>query len=266
MLHYYQKCFFFLKTSKAVSEGKPHAEFPDNVRFLDYVYFILCAPVLTYETFYPRTPRIRKRFVVKKLIQIIVCLFIMHIIIVQYLLPGISEPSGIFVIDIAKLIIPSFVCWLLLFYSVFHTGLNLIGEFFRFADRGFYTDWWNATTLQQFWRKWNFPVHEWCLRHVYVESIHYFNISKKSAVFMTFFISAVLHEFLMLLAFKMIRPWFLLAMLSQVPLIMVSNKWKGERIGNIIMWVSLMFGQPVIEVMYIRDWLAMNGSFYCIGK
>jgi len=187
----------------------------------------------------------------------------MHVLLVQYLLPAIKNPSYFF-IDILKLVIPSFICWLLLFYSIFHVSLNFIGEIFRFADRGFYTDWWNSTTLAQFWRKWNFPVHEWCLRHLYVESIHYFKVSKKLAIFITFLVSAVLHEFLMLISFKMLRPWFLLAMIGQVPLIYVSSKFKHERFGNIIMWLSLMFGQPVIEVLYVRDWINIHTDFYCV--
>jgi len=255
----------FQKTSKVVSEGKPHIEFPDNIRLLDYLYYQFCAPVLTYETYYPRNQRIRKRFVLKKLAQLTTCALIMHVIVVQYLLPAIKQPS-FFIIDILKLVIPSFVCWLLMFYSIFHVSLNLMGELFRFADRGFYTDWWNSTTLAQFWRKWNFPVHEWCLRHVYVESIHYFKVSKKLATFFTFLISAILHEFLMLISFKMLRPWFLLAMIGQVPLVYISSRFKHERFGNIIMWLSLMFGQPVIEVLYVRDWINSHESkdFYCI--
>ena len=29
----------------------------------------------------------------------------------------------------------------------------------------------NAVSLDEFWRKWNLPVHEWMRRHVFLESI-----------------------------------------------------------------------------------------------
>ena len=29
-------------------------------------------------------------------------------------------------------------------------------------------DLWNATTIGDYWRLWNMPVHKWLLRHVYV--------------------------------------------------------------------------------------------------
>ena len=50
-----------------------------------------------------------------------------------------------------------------------------------FGDRLLYEDWWNATTMLEFWKKWNGPIHYWCLRHVYVETQVYGNWSKPLA-------------------------------------------------------------------------------------
>ena len=30
-----------------------------------------------------------------------------------------------------------------------------------FGDRLFYRDWWNANTIEAYWRLWNLPVHYW---------------------------------------------------------------------------------------------------------
>jgi diacylglycerol O-acyltransferase-1 len=54
-----------------------------------------------------------------------------------------------------------------MFYLVFHSVLNTVGEIMQFADRNFYSDWWNAKNVIEFWKKWNLPVHGWCLRHLY---------------------------------------------------------------------------------------------------
>lgn len=32
-------------------------------------------------------------------------------------------------------------------------------------------EWWNATTVGEYWRLWNQPVHKWMLRHVYFPCI-----------------------------------------------------------------------------------------------
>jgi len=33
--------------------------------------------------------------------------------------------------------------------------LNILAEILRFGDREFYKDWWNAKTIDEYWRKWN---------------------------------------------------------------------------------------------------------------
>lgn len=60
--------------------------------------------------------------------------------------------------------IPNHLVWLIFFYLMFHSFLNLIGEMLHFADRNFYCDWWNANNIDTFWRSWNMPVHRWALR------------------------------------------------------------------------------------------------------
>jgi hypothetical protein len=85
-------------------------------------------------------------------------------------------------------------------------------------------------------------VHEWCLRHIFVELRHYGGASSGIAIFGTFAFSAVFHgtffclvdclsfvsrcahnflpasgaELLFSVAFKTFRPWFFLGMLVQL--------------------------------------------------
>lgn len=51
--------------------------------------------------------------------------------------------------------------------SLFHLHLNVLGELTRFGDREFYKDFWNASTVGEYWRAWNMPVHKFLLRTVY---------------------------------------------------------------------------------------------------
>lgn len=67
---------------------------------------------------------------------------------------------------ILKLSVPSIIIWLLMFYVIFHSYLNLWAELLRFGDRQFYRPWWNATTIAEYWRLWNIPVYNWVKRHI----------------------------------------------------------------------------------------------------
>ena len=49
-------------------------------------------------------------------------------------------------------------------WMMFHSFLNTLGEILGFADRNFYSDWWNADDLFHFWKMWNLPVHRWAVR------------------------------------------------------------------------------------------------------
>lgn len=82
-----------------------------------------------------------------------------------------------------------------MFYIVFHSWLNLLGEILHFADRSFYNDWWNANNVETFWRNWNLPVHRWALRHLYFPLID-MGYSRKVGSVAVFFISAFFHEYM----------------------------------------------------------------------
>jgi len=185
---------------------------------------------------------------------------------VQFMLPVFAGrgSKGLW-LDLLKLSIPSMVMWLLMFYTLFHCYLNIVAELTMYADRAFYHKWYNATTLKRFWADWNQPVHEFCLRHLYIDVVKYGNVGKEYALLGTFLISAVLHELIFSVAFKTVRGWFFGGMLLQVPLIMLSQQLRGTRRGNLTVWLSLFLGQPLLELLYIREYLAEHESFFCVA-
>ncbi len=85
------------------------------------------------------------------------------------------------------------------------SSMRMSDIFDRFADRQFYEDWWNATSWDEFSRKWNKPVHTFLLRHVYASSISSYKLSRQSAMFVTFLLSAAVHELVMAIVTKKIR-------------------------------------------------------------
>ena len=54
----------------------------------------------------------------------------------------------------------------LMFLGILVGYMNLVAEVTRFAQRDFYQDWWNLGSIEEFWRKWNRPVHQFLKRHV----------------------------------------------------------------------------------------------------
>ncbi|CAK9144145.1 unnamed protein product [Ilex paraguariensis] len=71
--------------------------------------------------------------------------------------------------------------------------LNILAELLCFGDREFYKDWWNAKTVEEYWRMWNMPVHKWMVRHIYFPCLRN-GIPKGVAVLISFLVSAIFHE------------------------------------------------------------------------
>lgn len=76
-------------------------------------------------------------------------------------------------------------------------------------------DWWNATTIGDYWRLWNVPVHKWLLRHVYYPALRR-HVPKTIAACCVFFVSAVFHELLVGVPLHMVRFWAFSGLMFQV--------------------------------------------------
>jgi sterol O-acyltransferase len=132
--------------------------------------------------------------------------------------------------------------------------LNALAEITRFADRGFYADWWNSVSWDQFSRDWNRPVYNFLLRHVYHSSISSFQLSRVSASLITFFLSACIHELIMLCIFRRLRGYLLFLQMSQLPLVWLSRTrfMRGRRlVGNIFFWLGIFTGPSLLCSLYL---------------
>lgn len=153
--------------------------------------------------------------------------------------------------------IPNHLAWLCMFYIQFHSWFNLLGEVLQFADRNFYADWWNANNIDVFWRNWNLPVHRWALRHLYFPLVE-MGYGKNIASTTVFFISAFFHEYLVSVPLKTYKIWAFMGMMGQIPLSHFSKYMErryGPRWGNLVVWASLIIGQPLCIMMYYHDYV-----------
>ncbi|KAL6865185.1 hypothetical protein ACP4OV_016336 [Aristida adscensionis] len=227
------------------------------------IYFML-APTLCYQPSYPRTTHIRKGWLVRQIILHLIFTGLQGFIIEQYINPIVENSQhplkgGLLnaIETVLKLSLPNVYLWLCMFYCLFHLWLNILAEILRFGDREFYKDWWNAKTIDEYWRKWNMPVHKWIVRHIYFPCMRN-GISKEVAVFISFFVSAVLHELCVAVPCHILKFWAFLGIMLQIPLIILTsylkNKFRDTMVGNMIFWFFFcIYGQPMSVLLYYHD-------------
>lgn len=77
-------------------------QYPDNLYLKDLVYFLL-APTLCYELNFPRTSRIRKRFLIKRLLEVIIGVNVVMGVFQQWMIPSVRNSLVPFSnMDVAK--------------------------------------------------------------------------------------------------------------------------------------------------------------------
>ena len=116
--------------------------------------------------------------------------------------------------------IPGTYFWLVMFYALFHAFPNFTAELTQFGDRRFYSDWWNAGNLAEYWRKWNYPIHNWLVRHVYFPLIRR-GFSDDLCRILTFTVSAIAHEYIAVGAFRVFNMIAFAFMMINVPLMTI---------------------------------------------
>lgn len=75
---------------KKKDHSTPLVQYPNNLTVPDLLYF-LCAPTLCYELNFPRTTRIRKRFLVKRILEVVIGINIVMALFQQWLIPSVRN-------------------------------------------------------------------------------------------------------------------------------------------------------------------------------
>uniref|UniRef100_A0A8B9Q3T1 O-acyltransferase n=1 Tax=Apteryx owenii TaxID=8824 RepID=A0A8B9Q3T1_APTOW len=244
--------------------GQSGVTYPGNLTYRNLYYFLF-APTLCYELNFPRSPRIRKRFLLRRLFEMLFFIQLLVGLIQQWMVPTIQNSMKPFrdmdysrIIErLLKLAVPNHLIWLIFFYWFFHSCLNVVAEVMQFGDREFYRDWWNSESVTYFWQNWNIPVHKWCLRHFYKPMLKR-GASKWTAQTAVFLASAFFHEYLVSVPLKMFRLWAFMGMAAQIPLAWFVSKFLRGNYGNAAVWISLIIGQPIAVLMYVHDYYVLN--------
>lgn len=234
--------------------------YPQNLTSGNYLDYILC-PTLCYELEYPRTESPQWTELFYKTLAVFGCIFLLTITSEEFIVPVLADAAqrladvhrwpdqGLILAEtISMLLFPFMVTILLVFLVIFEYVLGAFAEITCFADRHFYSDWWNSCDWLEFSREWNLPVHHFLRRHIYGASRPY--MSRNMSTMVTFLISAFGHELVMGCITKKLRGYGFLAQMSQLPIVAIqkSKFVKGKKLfNNVMFWISFILGISVVS-------------------
>lgn len=259
----------------AYLEGYPTPEiyascpYPHNITLKNLCYF-WWAPTLVYQPVYPRSPRFRRSFFLKRVAEAVGLSLAIWFLSAQYAVPTLRNSLHamdklnlpVILERLMKLSTISLVIWLAGFFALFQSGLNALAELLRFGDREFYTDWWNSGSLGTYWKLWNKPVYHFMRRHIYAPLVGR-GVNPRAASIIVFTFSAFLHELLVGVPTHNIIGVAFAGMMFQIPLIAITaplEKGRMSVIGNVIFWVAFcLVGQPLAVLLYFFAWQAKYG-------
>jgi hypothetical protein len=92
---------------------------------------------------------------------------------------------------------PLILMIMLMIFLLFESFPNALAELTLFADREFYQDWWNATSVEEFYGKWLKPQYLFYYRHVLVPLQRSKRMSPAVARAMTNLVSSAMQEVIM---------------------------------------------------------------------
>ncbi|KAG5547164.1 hypothetical protein RHGRI_012992 [Rhododendron griersonianum] len=231
-----------------------------DVSFKSLVYFMV-APTLCYQTSYPRSACIRKGWVVRQVIKLVIFTGLMGFIVEQYINPIVKNSQHplkgnlLYAIErVLKLSVPNLYVWLCMFYCFFHLCqfINGWSAIFIFLAYG-----------MEFLRfgAW-LPFHQ-APTSLAIGSHH---PSKKRcgpwkqgvAVLIAFIVSAIFHELCIAVPCHIFKFWAFFGIMVQVPLVMITSylqdKFRNSMVGNMIFWCFFsILGQPMCLLLYYHD-------------
>lgn len=248
--------------AKELTSPMGNVTYPQNLTLSNFADYVLC-PTLCYELEYPRTPSRSYLELFWKTLAVFGCVSLLTVISEEFIIPVLDESqlrllnsrtwidsSLIFAETVSRMLFPFMVTFLLVFLVIFEYVLGAFAEITCFADRKFYSDWWNSLDWLEFSREWNIPVHNFFRRHVYSAS-RSVNLSRAASTGITFFISALAHELIMGCITRKFRGYGFTLMMMQMPIVAIQRMpWVRDQqlLNNIMFWISMITGLSLVSL------------------
>lgn len=253
--------------AKELTSPMGNVTYPQNLTISNFADYVLC-PTLCYELEYPRTPSRSYLELFWKTLAVFGCVSLLTVISEEFIIPVLDESqlrllnsrtwidsSLIFAETVSRMLFPFMVTFLLVFLVIFEYVLGAFAEITCFADRKFYSDWWNSLDWLEFSREWNVPVHNFFRRHVYSAS-RGANMSRTSATGITFLISALAHELIMGCITRKFRGYGFTLMMMQMPIVAIQRMpWVKDQqlLNNIMFWISMITGLSLVSQILLEE-------------
>uniref|UniRef100_A0A1Y1LF09 O-acyltransferase n=2 Tax=Photinus pyralis TaxID=7054 RepID=A0A1Y1LF09_PHOPY len=257
------KTHAFIRANAPVAlQYKPHTEKEVSIpEFSKFLYFLF-APTLIYQNSYPRTQSIRWGYVCKCFIEVLACMVYMSFITERFLIREFNQ-FGVKSFgwkEITLIVLGNGLAGILVllntFYAVLHCWMNGFAEMLRFGDRLFYEDWWTSTTYSRYYRTWNVVVHDWLYAYIYKDMYeHVVPGNILLAKLTVFFVSAMVHEYILGFAFRFCMPILFIEFFG-LGVIFSFLKSNNKAIGNAAVWYGLGCGMGIGVSAYALEFYA----------
>lgn len=229
--------------------------------FSKYVYFMF-APTLVYKDDYPRTSGVRWRVVIIHFTEIIGVVIYTYFLFDRFLTPvfrnvKVRELDFTAYLNLISIcILPGAMIQFLVFFAFLHSWSNMWAEMLCFADRQFYLDWWNSTSINAYYRTWNTLVQDWLYTYIYQDL--YKILGKKYkwlGQFGVIFISSVFHEHILAFAFGFFYP-IMFVQFSGFGFLLMFIPFGNHAAYNIFIWLALFTGLGIQLCLFSVEWYA----------
>lgn len=255
-IQYQQKLNRLRSCSRRRISSDSEEDYPNNLNVVSFTKF-LWYPTVIYQLKYPKTDKIRWGYVMERSAGCFVIFVMFYIVMGHYIHPILQLVDERPFLDVlVDLLLPCLASALLLFFLIFEYLLNWAAEITRFADREFYSDWWNSNDMAEFARKWNIPIHRFLQHHIYDACQEHYGFSKMKSRFITFLFSSILHELILSFTVRRLKFWILGMQMMQLPLMITASMIGLKRypfLANCIWWLMIILGIPILVLLYTRD-------------
>ncbi|XP_053625199.1 sterol O-acyltransferase 1 [Plodia interpunctella] len=242
----------------------------------NFIYYLF-APTFIYRDEYPRTKKIRWGLVVFHFLEVAGVVFYNSFLWERFILPYWSDygkqtkvEAGMIVRGLFGCVLPGVISFLCGFYCVLHAWCNAFAEMMTFGDRLFYEEWWVTSQFSRYYRAWNRVVYSWLRCYIYRPLVP--QAGRAVSTFVVFFISAMVHEVILALAFGFFYPVLLLEFGVFGLLFLPITAYAGKRFPNalnLFMWFTFFIGNGILWSLYPMEYFARkncppsdNDSFF----
>ncbi|XP_067217057.1 sterol O-acyltransferase 1-like isoform X1 [Linepithema humile] len=231
---------------------------PSNSGFSHYVYFLF-APTLVYRDNYPRTKRIRWMVVIKHFAQVGIVIFYQAFIVERFIIPVFNVfgtrdlEQKWYIKSTLDAIIPCLFILISGNYLLLHAWMNGWAEILRFADRLFYKDWWNSTNFSVMFPRWNVVVHDWLYTYVYKEMYKIAPRNRSLSIFIVFFLSSIVHDYIVGFACRFYCPTYFIMFLGFGCSYTFAKRYVNS---NIFFWICICVCMALMFSTYSMEYYA----------